>query len=103
MAERLTALAASPDGSICAGGGNSGALYAWDVASGRLLRTWPAHYQVTPPPPTAGSPCSPPCMQPLHAPVHLARMSMSSVFIWNPVPFSFSLSCSLRRSPHSPW
>ncbi|KAK9818942.1 hypothetical protein WJX74_004888 [Apatococcus lobatus] len=45
VAERLTALAASPDGSTCAGGGVSGALYAWDVASGRLLRTWPAHYQ----------------------------------------------------------
>ena len=48
VAERLTALAASPDGSICAGGGTSGALYAWDVATGRLLRTWPAHYQVPP-------------------------------------------------------
>lgn len=46
VAERLTALAASPDGCVCAGGGVSGALYAWDIASGRLLRTWPAHYQV---------------------------------------------------------
>ena len=46
VAERLAAFTCSPDGSSCAGGGISGAIYMWDVPSGRLLRTWPAHYQV---------------------------------------------------------
>jgi WD40 repeat protein len=44
--ERLTALAASPDGSYLAAGGGSGAVYLWDTPSGRLLATWPAHYKV---------------------------------------------------------
>ncbi len=47
VAERLAAFTSSPDGSACAGGGISGAIYVWDTASGRLLRTWPAHYQVS--------------------------------------------------------
>ena len=45
-AEPVLALAASPDGAHLAGGGASGALYLWETASGRLLRSWPAHYQV---------------------------------------------------------
>ena len=45
-AEPILALAASPDGAHLAGGGASGALYFWETASGRLLRSWPAHYQV---------------------------------------------------------
>ena len=47
-AEPVLALAASPDGAHLAGGGASGALYLWETASGRLLRSWPAHYQVLP-------------------------------------------------------
>eukprot|EP00775_Hariotina_reticulata_P006600 gene6600-6828_t len=43
--EALTALAASPNGAYLAGGGTSGTLYCWEVASGRLLRSWPAHYK----------------------------------------------------------
>ena len=47
VAERLAAFASSPDGTTCAGGGISGSIFVWDTASGRLLRTWPAHYQVS--------------------------------------------------------
>lgn len=45
-AEQLTCVAASPDGAWCAGGGASGAAFVWETSSGRLLRTWPAHYKV---------------------------------------------------------
>jgi pre-rRNA-processing protein IPI3 len=43
--EPIKALACSPDGSLCAGGGASGALHLWDAHSGRLLRSWPAHFR----------------------------------------------------------
>lgn len=26
-------------------GGNSGTLYVWELSTGRLLRSWPAHYK----------------------------------------------------------
>ena len=39
-------MAASPDGAFCAAGGASGAAFVWETSSGRLLRTWPAHYKV---------------------------------------------------------
>jgi len=42
----MTALAASPNGAYLAGGGTSGTLYCWEASSGRLLRSWPAHYKV---------------------------------------------------------
>ena len=45
LAEPLTALAASPDGALLAGGGASGRLSGWEAASGELLRAWPAHYR----------------------------------------------------------
>ena len=45
-AEPIVAVAASPDGTHVAGGGVSGHLYLWQSSSGRLLRTWPAHYKV---------------------------------------------------------
>jgi hypothetical protein len=44
--EPLTALAASPNGCYLVGGGSSGTLYCWETASGKLLRSWPAHYKV---------------------------------------------------------
>lgn len=34
--EQITALACSPDGGFCAGGGTSGAIHFWDVATGTL-------------------------------------------------------------------
>jgi len=45
-AEPVFALAASADGCHVAGGGASGHVYLWQAASGRLLRSWPAHYKV---------------------------------------------------------
>ena len=45
-AEPLGCVAASPDGTYCAAGGASGAIYLWETSSGRLLRSWPAHYKV---------------------------------------------------------
>lgn len=45
-AEQLTAVAATRDGVYCAAGGASGAVFVWETSSGRLLRTWPAHYKV---------------------------------------------------------
>ncbi|KAF6262097.1 quinon protein alcohol dehydrogenase-like superfamily [Scenedesmus sp. NREL 46B-D3] len=43
--EPMTALAASPNGCYLVGGGSSGSLYCWETATGRLLRSWPAHYK----------------------------------------------------------
>ena len=43
--EPLLALAGSGDGALVVGGGVSGALYVWEAPSGRLLRSWPAHYK----------------------------------------------------------
>lgn len=45
-AEQLTAVAATRDGVYCAAGGALGAVFVWEASSGRLLRTWPAHYKV---------------------------------------------------------
>jgi len=45
--EPIVALAASLDGVHCAGGGPSGTVYLWEVPTGRLLRSWPAHYKVS--------------------------------------------------------
>lgn len=43
--ERVCALSGSHSGTYLAGGGHSGAIYVWEVASGRLLRSWPGHYK----------------------------------------------------------
>ncbi|CAL5226138.1 g8957 [Coccomyxa viridis] len=43
--EPIVAVACSPDAVYCAGGGQSGTIYLWEVPSGRLLRSWPAHYK----------------------------------------------------------
>ena len=44
-AEPILALACSLDGQYCAGGGPSGSIHLWEAPSGRLLRSWPAHYK----------------------------------------------------------
>jgi hypothetical protein len=44
--ERITSVACTLDGMLLCGGGASGAVYVWEVASGRLLRNWAAHYKV---------------------------------------------------------
>lgn len=43
--EKLAAVAATADGLYLAAGGASGTLYVWDLPTGRLLRSWPAHYK----------------------------------------------------------
>jgi WD40 repeat protein len=47
--EPLTAVAATPDGVFLAAGGASGAVHLWETSSGRLLKSWPAHYKVPAP------------------------------------------------------
>nr|GLL18249.1 protein ROOT INITIATION DEFECTIVE 3 [Ipomoea trifida] len=44
-AEPITPLVSNADGSFIAGGGASGDIYLWQVASGRLLKKWHAHYR----------------------------------------------------------
>lgn len=44
--EPLTAVTATADGTYVFAGGASGSGYAWETASGKLLRIWPAHYKV---------------------------------------------------------
>ena len=43
--ERLTCIAATADGAHCFAGAASGKLYLWQVASGRLLLAWDAHFK----------------------------------------------------------
>ena len=43
--ERVTCLVCSADGAHCVGGGVSGKLYLWQVATGRLLLSWDAHFK----------------------------------------------------------
>lgn len=43
--EPIGPLACTSDGSYVVGGGVSGRLYIWEVASGRLLRVWAGHYK----------------------------------------------------------
>lgn len=45
-AERINVVAASSSGSCIAAGSTSGTVCLWDTASGRLLRSWAAHYKV---------------------------------------------------------
>ena len=52
--ERLTCVAATADGAHCFAGAASGKLYLWQVASGRLLLAWDAHFKAA----TALSLCS---------------------------------------------
>lgn len=43
--EQIKPLAANREGTYIVGGGLSGDIYVWEVASGRLLKTWNAHYR----------------------------------------------------------
>jgi len=43
----LVSLTSSPDGCYCVGGAEKGAIFVWETASGRLLRSWVAHYRVS--------------------------------------------------------
>ena len=43
VAEPLLCLAANPAGTVVVGGGGSGTIYMWIVASGRLVGTVKAH------------------------------------------------------------
>jgi pre-rRNA-processing protein IPI3 len=46
VAEKLTAIAATPSGAYVAAGGASGNLYVWNSSTGRLLLGFKAHYKV---------------------------------------------------------
>ncbi|CAD7703834.1 unnamed protein product, partial [Ostreobium quekettii] len=43
--EPMHALIATLDGVYIVGGAKSGSLYVWEATTGRLLRSWPAHYK----------------------------------------------------------
>ncbi|EFJ40668.1 hypothetical protein VOLCADRAFT_108057 [Volvox carteri f. nagariensis] len=45
LPEAVSVLAATADGHYLAGGASSGTLYLWELSSGRLVCTWPAHYK----------------------------------------------------------
>ncbi|PSS35841.1 Protein ROOT INITIATION DEFECTIVE like, partial [Actinidia chinensis var. chinensis] len=44
-AEPINPLASNSDGTYIVGGGASGDIYLWEVATGRLLKKWHAHYR----------------------------------------------------------
>eukprot|EP00976_Prorocentrum_cordatum_P074877 1181684-Prorocentrum_minimum.AAC.4 len=43
--EGISVVRASHDGHLCVAGGVSGMIYVWEVASGKLLYSWAAHYK----------------------------------------------------------
>ncbi|CAH9111160.1 unnamed protein product [Cuscuta epithymum] len=43
--ESINPLVSNADGSFIAGGGASGSIYLWQVATGKLLKKWHAHYR----------------------------------------------------------
>ena len=45
VGEPMGVVASSPDGAFFAGGSLTGAAYVWECATGKLLRTWPAHFK----------------------------------------------------------
>ena len=45
VGEPMGTIAASPDGHFFAAGSLTGAAYVWEVSTGRLVRTWPAHFK----------------------------------------------------------
>ncbi len=44
-AGQVTCIAATHCGTYLAAGSSTGVVWVWDVASGRLLATWPAHFK----------------------------------------------------------
>lgn len=42
----MQAATATQDGTYVLAGGTSGSVYVWEAATGRLLRSWPAHFKV---------------------------------------------------------
>ncbi|KAL5558834.1 hypothetical protein UlMin_035045 [Ulmus minor] len=45
LQEKIKPLAATREGTYIVGGGSSGSIYLWEVASSRMLKKWPAHYR----------------------------------------------------------
>lgn len=45
VGEPMGTIAASPCGHFFAAGSLTGAAYVWEVSTGRLVRTWPAHFK----------------------------------------------------------
>jgi len=43
--EPIKALAANNEGTYLVGGGISGDIYLWEVATGKLLKKWHGHYR----------------------------------------------------------
>ncbi|CAN6469318.1 unnamed protein product [Victoria cruziana] len=43
--EPIKPLSSNNDGTYMIGGGSSGSIYLWEVATGRLLRKWAAHFK----------------------------------------------------------
>jgi pre-rRNA-processing protein IPI3 len=41
----MMTIAVTSDGAFCVAGGISGKIFAWDVASGTLLRVWRGHWK----------------------------------------------------------
>lgn len=42
--ESITALTSNSEGTYIVGGGASGDIFIWEVATGKLLKKWHAHY-----------------------------------------------------------
>ena len=45
VGEPMGVVASSPDGAFFAAGSLTGAAYLWEVSTGKLVRTWPAHFK----------------------------------------------------------
>ncbi|GMH36200.1 hypothetical protein BSKO_04068 [Bryopsis sp. KO-2023] len=45
LPEKVNVITATGDGAYFIGGGQSGAVYVWEIATSCLLRTWPGHYK----------------------------------------------------------
>ena len=45
LAEPIGPIIVSPDCTYCFAGGSSGKLYAWELSSGELVRTWHGHHK----------------------------------------------------------
>ena len=45
VGEPMGVVASSPAGAFFAAGSLTGAAYLWEVSTGKLVRTWPAHFK----------------------------------------------------------